>query len=174
MENINIYYSVYKTRLGDIYLGFQKYELISLSFNDFDKFKKKIIGYFSGSNIVIKYVSLQNSLKSEFDRYFNGNPVNWEIPLKLYGTSFQKRVWNELMNIPYGEIITYGDLAKILGDKNKARAVGNANSKNPVPIIIPCHRVVAANGKLGGFSAGIHWKKYILNIENVKWSNHYE
>ena len=104
--------------------------------------------------------------EKQLKEYFAGNRKEFDIPLKLEGTDFQKKVWQELMKIPFGKTISYQQLAEKMGDKNKARAVGNANGKNPIPIIIPCHRVIEKNGKLGGFGGGLKIKKFLLQLEN--------
>lgn len=102
--------------------------------------------------------------------YFRGESVNFNLPsLPLHpdGTAFQKRVWRMISEIPYGEVITYGALAKKTGNSKAARAVGGATGRNPIPILIPCHRVLGMNNRLTGFSApgGIHTKKKLLMLE---------
>jgi len=85
----------------------------------------------------------------------------------LQGSDFQIKVWNELLNIPFGKAISYKTLSEKLGDKNLTRAVGKANGSNPVPIIVPCHRVINADGSLGGYSAGLHIKEKLLELEGI-------
>lgn len=103
----------------------------------------------------------------ELERYLTGKLSNFKTKLDINsGTEFQKRVWKKLLNVPYGEVVTYQDLAKAVGSPKAARAVGNAVGKNPLPIVVPCHRVLAANG-LGGYSCGIDIKKDLLKIEGV-------
>ena len=104
--------------------------------------------------------------KTQLLEYFSGSRKIFSIPLELKGTEFQINVWNELMKIPFGEVITYSKLAYRMGDIKKIRAVGMANSKNPVGIIIPCHRVVGKNGKLIGFGGGVWRKKWLLDFES--------
>ena len=100
--------------------------------------------------------------------YLNGKRKNFDIPIKLNGTQFQKRVWQALTSIPYGKIVTYKDIANLIGNKNAQRAVGMANNKNPIVIIIPCHRVIGANRNLTGYSGGLEVKKKLLKIEGIK------
>lgn len=100
-------------------------------------------------------------------RYFSGKPITPNVPIDLAGTPFQMRVWQKLLLIPWGATLTYGDLAGMLGDVKMARAVGTALGKNPVPILIPCHRVLGGLGKLGGFSGGIFKKRYLLELERI-------
>ena len=103
--------------------------------------------------------------KKQLTDYFNNQRQQFDLPLAPIGTPFQQQVWKELLKIPYGETISYGEQAKRLGDKNKARAVGSANGKNPIPIIIPCHRVIGSNGKLTGFAGGLDKKSILLTHE---------
>lgn len=98
--------------------------------------------------------------------YFEGSRKTFEVPLKPEGTAFQHKVWAALMEIPYGKQISYLDLAKKLGDPRAVRAVAGANAKNPVWILIPCHRVVGTDGSLTGYAGGLHRKKWLLNHEN--------
>ena len=97
--------------------------------------------------------------------YFAGDLETFVLPLKPEGTPFQQRVWNELLNIPYGETISYGELATRIGNPNASRAVGLANGSNPIPIIIPCHRVIGSNGKLTGYGGGLPIKEKLLALE---------
>ncbi len=103
--------------------------------------------------------------KTQLTEYFNAKRKKFDIPLDMQGTPFQQQAWQQLAKIPYGETISYGEQAHRLGDKNKARAVGIANSKNPIPIIIPCHRVIGSNGKLTGFTGGLDKKELLLQLE---------
>jgi methylated-DNA-[protein]-cysteine S-methyltransferase len=105
------------------------------------------------------------SLVCQLKEYFVGKRHSFEIPMRLSGSPFQLAVWDELMKIPYGSTITYGDLAKRIGNPKAARAVGLANGQNPIPIIVPCHRVIGASGKLTGFGGGVHNKELLLNLE---------
>ena len=98
--------------------------------------------------------------------YFAGLRKQFDLPLAPEGTAFQKSVWRQLQQIPYGITISYGQLAKRVGNPNAARAVGSANGRNPLPIVIPCHRVIAGGGKLGGFSGGLNVKQILLQIES--------
>ena len=100
--------------------------------------------------------------------YFNGNQVNFKSLLDLrIGTIFQRKVWEKISEIPYGELRSYKWIANQIGNPDAVRAVGNAVGKNPVPPIIPCHRVIRSDGKLGGFSSGIPLKKWLLKLEKT-------
>lgn len=103
---------------------------------------------------------------SQLSDYFNNKRKYFDLPIKPKGTAFQLKVWNELQKIPYGETRTYKQIAENIGSPKAFRAVGNANNKNPIPIIIPCHRVVGSNGNLVGYAGGIHIKNFLLNLES--------
>ena len=98
-------------------------------------------------------------------QYFSGERTAFELRLSPQGTEFQRRVWRELERIPYGKTISYGELARRLGNPNASRAVGSANGANPLPIVVPCHRVIGANGSLTGFTAGVGVKAKLLEHE---------
>ena len=103
----------------------------------------------------------------QLNEYFDGKRKTFDIPLILKGTNFQQKVWKQLQQIPYGQKITYSELATRLGDPQKARAVAGANGLNPIPIIIPCHRVIGADNKLTGYSGGIERKEFLLKLEGA-------
>ena len=103
--------------------------------------------------------------KVQLERYFSGDLLEFDLPLAPVGTEFQQKVWTELLKIPYGETITYMDLAVRLGDPKCIRAAGTANGKNPIAIVIPCHRVIGAGNKLTGYAGGIWRKKMLLELE---------
>jgi methylated-DNA-[protein]-cysteine S-methyltransferase len=101
----------------------------------------------------------------QLQAYFAGELREFDVPLVMEGTEFQLSVWNELRRIPYGETRTYGELAEMIGKPKAVRAVGLANGQNPIPIIVPCHRVIGSNGSLTGFGGGIENKKKLLELE---------
>ena len=104
-------------------------------------------------------------VKKQLAEYFSKKREKFDLPVILDGTEFQKKAWKQLVKIPYGQTISYGEQAKKIGDPKKARAVGAANSRNPVSIIVPCHRVIAKNGDLTGFGGGLHNKKLLIELE---------
>jgi methylated-DNA-[protein]-cysteine S-methyltransferase len=103
----------------------------------------------------------------QLKEYFAGTRKEFDVPLDIEGTDFQKRVWNELRNIPYGKTISYKTLSEKLGDVKAIRAVGKANGQNPIAIIIPCHRVIGANGNLVGYAGGLDIKEKLLHLEGA-------
>ena len=103
----------------------------------------------------------------ELGEYFAGKRRKFTVPLDLQGTPFQLKVWKTLLRIPFGKVVSYGEEARMLGKPTAYRAVGSANGRNPIPIIVPCHRVVAGDGTLGGYSAGLPMKRKLLALEGV-------
>ncbi|KJD31263.1 cysteine methyltransferase [Tamlana nanhaiensis] len=102
----------------------------------------------------------------QLNEYFNGTRKQFSLKLNPKGTDFQQNVWNELINIPYGKTTSYLELAKQLGDVKAIRAVANANGKNPLWIVVPCHRVIGSDGSLTGYAGGLHRKQWLLNHES--------
>ena len=109
--------------------------------------------------------SALNETVRQLRAYFAGELETFDLPLAPKGTPFQQKVWTELCGIPYGETISYGELARRIGNPNASRAVGLANGSNPIPIIIPCHRVIGSNGKLTGYGGGLPIKEKLLALE---------
>ena len=101
----------------------------------------------------------------QLDAYFSGTLKQFDLPLVLYGTPFQERVWRALAGIPYGKTVSYGELAREIGRPAAVRAVGAANGKNPVPIVLPCHRVIGSDGRLTGYAGGLGLKQTLLDFE---------
>lgn len=102
---------------------------------------------------------------SQLDEYFQGARLMFDVPLSPQGTEFEQTVWKALQTIPHGETRSYGDIARQIGQPSACRAVGHANNQNPISIIIPCHRVIGANGKLTGYAGGLTIKQYLLELE---------
>ncbi len=112
---------------------------------------------------------LVEAARRELTAYFNGAPTDFAaLTLDPRGTPFQLRVWQELRRIPWGQTISYGELARRVGSPKASRAVGQANAVNPIPLIIPCHRVIAADGGLGGYSSGLDRKRWLLRHEGAR------
>jgi methylated-DNA-[protein]-cysteine S-methyltransferase len=108
---------------------------------------------------------------SQLDEYFIGKRKVFDLRLSPGGTEFQRKVWMELMNIPCGETLTYKDIAQKLGNSKAVRAVGNANGKNPISIVVPCHRVIGCNGKLTGYAGGLERKAWLIKHEKDMMKN---
>jgi len=106
-----------------------------------------------------------NETEKQLQEYFAGQRQKFELSLEPFGTAFQQKVWKALQQIPYGQTLSYGELAQKLGLPNARRAVGAANGRNPISIVVPCHRVIGANGKLTGFAGGLETKSWLLERE---------
>ena len=132
------------------------------------------IGYIDDKVVLIKRVdSLESSERTELtdlaikeiNEYFDGNRREFTFPYEIRGTEFQKKVYTALLNIKYGQVKTYKDIAKEIGNDKASRAVGNANNKNPLMFVLPCHRVIGQNGNLTGYAGGLEMKKSLLELE---------
>ncbi|MGG4497586.1 methylated-DNA--[protein]-cysteine S-methyltransferase [Brevibacillus reuszeri] len=114
--------------------------------------------------------AINETAKMQINEYFAGERQKFDLPIVLYGTPFQKTVWNELKNIPYGETRSYKDIALAIGASKAVRAIGGANNRNPIPIIIPCHRVIGSNGAMVGYGGGLSIKEHLLTLEDAQVS----
>lgn len=151
-------YMEYKCKLGTLYLGEEGGMLTLTVFNKNDP---RLLGYAKHPAPI-----LQDAAK-QLDEYFSGARQRFELPLKPKGTAFQTRVWYALQEIPYGDTRTYKDIAQVVNCPKGSRAVGLANNRNPISIIIPCHRVVGQNGQLTGYAGGLDFKKHLLELEQM-------
>ncbi len=115
----------------------------------------------------VKTDPVLNEATRQLRLYFGGELRDFDLPLDPQGTTFQKQVWNALLAIPHGETRSYSDIAKQIGSPEAVRAVGAANGRNPIPVVIPCHRVIGASGKLTGFGGGLPLKRYLLDHERT-------
>ena len=150
------------TPVGSIYLTFTAKGLAALDFADNGC---KTLAQTSPPPALLPMIE---RVKRVLTKYFAGeNPDFQALPLDLQGTDFQKRVWQELQRIPRGDTISYKELAQRAGSPQAYRAAGQANGRNPVPIIVPCHRVIAADGSLGGYSSGLDRKRWLLRHEGA-------
>ena len=155
-----MFYTIFESKLvGKILLYGDKIELHGLEFYKNSPIDKN----WMEDERVFQNVIIQ------LEKYFNKELKSFDIPLRLSGTPFQKKVYSQLLQIPYGSTISYQELAKRVDNKKASRAVGNANGKNPIAIIIPCHRVISKDGSIGGFSSKIDIKRKLLELEGVKF-----
>ncbi|MFW5981216.1 MAG: methylated-DNA--[protein]-cysteine S-methyltransferase [bacterium] len=152
-------YFKYPSPMGILNVYFCRRGIYGISFYDGRKKTNDYVHIRACDYTIYKYIF------KELNEYFTGKLKKFEVPIILKGTEFQKKVWTEIMKIPYGEYISYGEIAKKIASPNAARAVGNANNSNKLPIIIPCHRVIGSNGDLLGYSGGIERKKWLLSHE---------
>ena len=160
-NEIELFYKVIESPVGQLILIANESNLVGIKFGY--KKDEELPGNFIKKDIH----HIFRNTEIQLDEYFRGKRQKFELPLSMSGTDFQKKVWGKLLDIPFGETISYQELAERIGDKKKARAVGSANGKNPIPIIVPCHRVIAKNGSLGGFGGGVPIKRYLLELEKI-------
>ncbi|MGB9812071.1 MAG: methylated-DNA--[protein]-cysteine S-methyltransferase [Thermovenabulum sp.] len=162
---MEIYYDDIYTPIGRLIIfSIDKY-LIKISFENEKIDKVFFYRYFKNPFFIKKANWVIKKSEKELDLYFKKNLREFSVPLLLLGTEFQKKVWNELLKIPYGELKTYKDISQKMGIPKGARAVGQANNKNPIPIIVPCHRVIGKSGDLVGYGGGLNIKKYLIDLE---------
>lgn len=153
---MDINYVIYNSPYGELKIGYEDNKII---------FIKKDISSEANLIKVSKGNNLTDKVCRQLDEYFKGERKSFDFKYELRGTEFQKKVWNALINIPYGETCSYKDIAINIGNEKASRAVGMANNKNPITIVIPCHRVIGANGKLVGYFGGLDMKKGLLKLE---------
>lgn len=158
MAGNKLHFDYFDSPIGEIELASTDSALLSLTFT-------KIAGK-TADKQPFSYSPVNDLIKQQLSAYFNKQLKVFDLPIQPAGTDFQKMVWNELLKIPFGTTISYHSLAKKMGDENSIRAVANANGKNPIAIIIPCHRVIGSDGKLIGYSGEIWRKKYLLEHES--------
>ncbi len=156
---MTIYYQYHKTTIGDLLLAGDGDYLFLLGFPG-GKMQRRHESDWTEDSTPFKEVCFQ------LDAYFASEQREFDLPLMPKGTVFQKNVWKALTEIPYGETWSYGQLAAHIGRPKASRAVGAANAVNPIPVIIPCHRVIGSSGKLTGFGGGLDTKQYLLNLES--------
>ncbi|MBC2850713.1 methylated-DNA--[protein]-cysteine S-methyltransferase [Cetobacterium sp. 8H] len=147
------YFYVFETRFGLLKIESNDEYVTAIEFNN---------------PISNNQYQLNDTIKSAFlelNEFFEGKRKSFSFPIKLNGTEFQKSVWNELMKIPYGETRTYKEIAISIGNPKACRAVGLANNKNPLPIVVPCHRVIGSKGALTGYAYGLNMKETLLKLE---------
>ncbi len=167
MNETKIVYCNFESPLGEMIAGATEAGVCFLEWHDrggVERIKERVIKRYhaqleEGSNGHLK------SLRSELEKYFKGRLEKFSVPVDVKGTPFEKRDWEQLMKIPYGATISYGELARRMGNTNASRAVGRANGANYLSIVIPCHRVIEANGKLRGYGGGLWRKQYLIELE---------
>lgn len=155
-----MYYSTFSTTLCPMTIVGDEHGICALHFHS-EEGKRQFIH----NNEWVENTSFFQEAIDQINGYLANTRNNFDLKLNPVGTPFQLQVWEGLMSIPYGSVATYKEIASKLGNPNASRAVGMANSKNPIPLIIPCHRVIGANGNLTGFAFGLGLKKQLLGIE---------
>jgi len=158
MTEQKLYYDYMETPLGELELTSGSNFLVSVLFV---KTEKNVL-----DKQPVLYSAINEEAKKQLDLFFKKELTQFKLPINPAGTEFQKMVWSELVKIPFGSTISYLTLAKRLGDPNSIRAAASANGKNPITIIIPCHRVIGADGKLVGYSGDMWRKQWLINHES--------
>ncbi len=153
-----VYMWAYNYPFAKLWIGEKDGAITNVLFGDSDK---------RPFNFVIQETPLIKKAAKQLDEFFNGRRKSFNLPLLLEGTDFQKSVWKALLTIPFGETRSYKEIAIQVGNPKAARAVGMANNRNPISIIVPCHRVIGSNGSLIGYGGGLSIKNYLLNIEKA-------
>jgi len=168
LSNYDVFYYVSTTSFGKILVASTEKGICLANFVDDDTQRQLswLKKHFPESNI-INDKEKNIEVFTQLEEYFEGSRKSFDLKIHLIGTPFQEQVWNVLKEIPYNKLLTYKDVSTLLGDPKKCRAVGGAVGKNPIVIIVPCHRVVGSNGKMTGFSSlgGIDLKKKLLKLE---------
>ncbi|HEU4965486.1 MAG TPA: methylated-DNA--[protein]-cysteine S-methyltransferase [Bacilli bacterium] len=141
--------------------------LTTLGNEDYEEFEASVRKRFGAQVELVRDADRLKSCTEQIRDYFSGNRQTFDLPLDLHGTEFQRQVWNALSAIPFGKHKTYGQVAREIGREKAVRAVGAACGANPVPIIVPCHRVIGTNGSLTGFAGGLDLKKAMLELEGI-------
>lgn len=147
--------AIYETQFGYFQIGYENEHVVFLQ----KIFDENITDFGTKTE-------LTNQVYGQLVEYFEGTRKIFDFPCELRGTQFQKKVWNALCDIPYGETRSYKEIAIAVGNEKASRAVGMANNKNPIVIAVPCHRVIGANGKLVGYAGGLSMKQYLLDLES--------
>lgn len=164
MNETKIYYSYTKSPQGDVFVARSEVGLTHISFQEGTKPESPRDGW-------VKDETRLSDAREQLHAYFYGELQNFDLPLAPSGTDFQQKVWNALLKIPCGETMTYADVAEMIGQPTATRAVASANARNPLPIVIPCHRVIGSDGKLRGYAGGLSIKAALLDLEGQKTGN---
>ena len=158
-NNVSVFQKKIETAVGNLYLVASHHGLQHLSW---EKQEAPLLKNESGPAVLIL-----KKAEKQIKEYFAGSRKVFDLPLDLKGTDFQKKVWQALLHIPYGKTCSYKDIAALLNNDKACRAVGTTNGRNPVAIIVPCHRVINADGGLGGYSSGLDRKQFLLALEGI-------
>ena len=156
VSNEQLYSWTYDSSIGPLTLVASDCGLVELAFG-----RKKRRDCVEDAKRLAKY-------RKQLDEYFAGKREEFTVPLDIRGTDFQKRCWQELLKIPYGQTRSYRQIAEAVGNRNAVRAVGLANGQNPIAIIVPCHRVIASDGTLCGYGGGLDLKEELLRLEGAR------
>lgn len=172
-KNMSISYDQMSSPIGPLTLMTHENRLIRIDFGTIEQVQTKVMTYLSniGTSIDFKATTIEHAIKQELNEYFLKQRFDFSIEHVFHGTHFQRDVWQALLRIPYGETVSYKQIAEWVGRPKAARAVGGAVNKNPFSIVVPCHRVIGANGQLVGYGGGIERKLFLLDHEKEAKKN---
>lgn len=165
MSDRKIYYESMNTDIGQLWIGYTNKGLARLDFST--RREHFIEDLKKDYNTIIEHDGASSDYSKQISLYLDKKLKNFDLPLDLLGTPFQISVWQELLKIPYGEVRAYKDIAVAVGREKGFRAVGMANNRNPVSIVVPCHRVIGSSGELVGYGGGIEAKVKLLRLEGL-------
>lgn len=151
----------FKSKIADLYLVASESGLSGVYW------KKQALPLTKSLVGIRPQIKILKIVSKQLKEYFSGQRKKFNLPVDIMGTDFQVQVWKALAQIPYGKMVSYSDIAKKIKNSKAVRAVGSANGKNPLCIIVPCHRVIASDGSLGGYSGGLKFKKLLLELERI-------
>ncbi len=157
---MQLYYDILPSPIGDLLIIAQEFALREIIFQTEEQAHTIKPEWIHGSELI-------DQTKNELKSYFAGHLKQFSIQVNPHGTPFQKQIWKEVLAIPHGQVCSYQDVAKNINNSSACRAVGRANSQNPIPIIIPCHRVIGKSGKLTGYAGGLDRKQTLLELEGI-------
>lgn len=158
------YFQKMPSPVGFLYLVTDAKDLIGVIFESgWPQYQKS----FESFSLTEGLSTILNHAENQLREYFEGRRTDFNLPIRLTGTQFQNEVWAELLKIPYGQTITYGEQASAIGRPKAVRAVGGTNGRNKINIVVPCHRVISRTGKLTGYGGGIKTKEFLLRLEGV-------
>jgi len=162
-----LYKRKFRTFLGEAIALADDNFLLLLAFSNYKNLQKKLKLLSTDYEVFDKKNFILENTERQLIEYMSKKRRSFDLPIKLIGSDFQKKIWKHLMDIPFGETISYAELAKRFGNEKAYRACANANAANNLSIVIPCHRVINSNGELGGYAGGIERKKMLLELENA-------
>ena len=165
-----LYYSKIESNLGTLYVGVSDKGMVLLDLHGGELLHKKTNGKTSSRKTNVQWIESEGKTAPytrEIEEYLDGQRKEFSFPLDLRGTTFQKRCWQALLRIPYGKTRSYAEIAAEVGSPRGFRAVGQANHQNPIAIVVPCHRVITSDGKLGGYGGGLDMKEKLLRLEGA-------
>jgi methylated-DNA-[protein]-cysteine S-methyltransferase len=179
-KSMTTYYTIFNSPIGQLLLTSDGTHITRLFMNDHEGGPTATANFAEDTKAIAKFGGLPlkdwemgddlpiiQKAKKQVDEFFAGKRQDFDLPLKPEGSEFQRTVWDELTRIPFGKTISYGELARRIGKPEAPRAVGLANGKNPISIIVPCHRVIGASGKLTGYGGGLDRKVWLLEHEGA-------